>query len=346
MPYPLRIDSADCLQNVGLRGIAGRPVFPTALEIRYFLSLLARQARRQRVRVVDYAILTNHVHLLLWSMTGEISLVMQWVEALFVRRFNVTLGRKGALFERRFYSNRIDDPRHLRNLIRYFAFNPVQAGLTPHPSRYPWCGAFGILRGSVPAWQTLRFHTPFLENGLSQGKSLAEAWDQAFGKPLSEQERLALEATLRDPVPGELEWRNLLARATPAARQKLRQAAWRADGRPAAPAVVHRHEAMRFLQSRRTWLPEPPRTTSRGPRPDPGTSAIAGVLRDLAGVSYADLSRLLRISDKTAVKRYREHRNAMLGDNPYSMAWFELARRVLDSCGLDKDYPTTPDTLS
>ena len=42
-------------------------------------------------------------------------------------------GRRGYLFGRRYWSRRVDSPRHLRCAALYTVLNPVAAGICPHP---------------------------------------------------------------------------------------------------------------------------------------------------------------------------------------------------------------------
>ncbi len=152
MPSSRRIDACGMFHHVMNRGLSQRTVFETRRDVRFFLSLLAREVRAGNLRMLAYAILTTHFHLLAQSPRGELSAVMRRVESRYVRYFNRTRDRRGPLFERRFLSKPIGSHSHRLTVLRYIDQNAPEARLVAHASRYPYCSAYHYARARRPKW--------------------------------------------------------------------------------------------------------------------------------------------------------------------------------------------------
>lgn len=86
-----------------------------------------------------YALMTNHVHLLLTPERAE------WVPRLLIslgRRYvqyvNCTYGRTGTLWDSRYKSSLIDGETYLLACMRYIELNPVRAAMVSDPGDYRW----------------------------------------------------------------------------------------------------------------------------------------------------------------------------------------------------------------
>lgn len=83
--------------------------------------------------------MTNHVHLLLTpESTDGISRLMQTLGRHYVRYFNFTYKRSGALWEGRFKSCVVHAESYLLLCQRYIELNPVRAGMVESPGDYHW----------------------------------------------------------------------------------------------------------------------------------------------------------------------------------------------------------------
>jgi putative transposase len=86
-----------------------------------------------------YALMTNHVHLLLTPREPRaVSRLMQFVGRMYVRSINQRYGRSGSLWEGRFRSSLVDSERYFLVCQRYVELNPVRAGLARDPRDYRW----------------------------------------------------------------------------------------------------------------------------------------------------------------------------------------------------------------
>ena len=80
----------------------------------------------------------NHVHLVLTPSTAErLGGSVGATARRYARASNLRRGRKGSLWQRRFYSVALDE-RHLLEAVRYILLNPVRAGLCRSPELWPW----------------------------------------------------------------------------------------------------------------------------------------------------------------------------------------------------------------
>lgn len=89
-------------------------------------------------RLLAYAIMPNHLHLVIIQGEWPLDRVMQPIlrrVALLVQRAHATTGH---VFERRFRDRPCMDPDHVRNAIVYTHLNPVRAGLVDDPAEYRW----------------------------------------------------------------------------------------------------------------------------------------------------------------------------------------------------------------
>lgn len=96
-------------------------------------------SRRSGCRVHAYALMPNHVHLLVTPEdTRGPSRLMQIVGRRYVRYFNARYARTGTLWEGRFRSSLVDSDNYLLACCRYIDRNPVKAGIVDEPTQYRW----------------------------------------------------------------------------------------------------------------------------------------------------------------------------------------------------------------
>lgn len=188
MPRGPRLDAPGVLHHVMARGIGGVLVFPTDPDREDFLRRLASQAAASRLQIIAWALLPNHLHLLLRTGLRPLSSVMRRVLTGYAGAFNRRHKRHGHLFENRFKSIVVEEEAYLLELTRYIHLNPLRAGLVPNLAaldRYPWCGHSALL-GRVPrswqavdevlgqfaatSWQARRRYRAFVAEGARQGR--------------------------------------------------------------------------------------------------------------------------------------------------------------------------------
>ena len=92
--------------------------------------------------ILDYAVTSNHVHLILMDIQGNeaISQSMQLIAGRTGQEYNQRKERKGAFWEDRYHATAIEADSHLHQCMVYVDLNMVRAGVVKHPSAWPFCG--------------------------------------------------------------------------------------------------------------------------------------------------------------------------------------------------------------
>ncbi|MBM3476981.1 MAG: hypothetical protein FJX75_27235 [Armatimonadetes bacterium] len=196
---PLRIDFPNAYHHVTARGVQGQDVFLTDHDRRFFLSKLAEVHKRWDVAVYGYCLMTNHIHLELKTLRGELSRAMQWVMQSHATRMNRVHGRAGHLFQGRFRSILVEADSHLHELTRYIHLNPVRAGLVLRPEDYEWSSYRAYVGlAERPAWldvtstlsrfgatraEQVRRYREFVRSGLPDDPVKQAAFGAILGSP-------------------------------------------------------------------------------------------------------------------------------------------------------------------
>lgn len=116
-------------------------------------STLLRMVQRERIRsgwcVLEYTVLTSHVHIVLRLRKPTLSSGFRDLGSLYARAYNRRHGRRGAVWLRRFYDSILESDRHLYETIRYVALNAPRAGMCERPEDWPWC-SYAAAIGAAP----------------------------------------------------------------------------------------------------------------------------------------------------------------------------------------------------
>lgn len=106
-----------------------------------YLYWLFEAKKRFGLRILDYTVTSNHVHLLLFdSGVDIIAKSIQLTAGRTAQEYNQRKGRKGAFWEDRYHATAIETDSHLYRCIVYIDLNMVRAGVVKHPSEWPFCG--------------------------------------------------------------------------------------------------------------------------------------------------------------------------------------------------------------
>jgi REP element-mobilizing transposase RayT len=126
-----------------------------------FSTLLIRTLRNTQSACRGFCLMTTHYHLLLEVHTNVLQAGMQQLNGNYGRAFNVCHNRSGHIFGDRYYAVRVETDQHMLALLRYFARNPVEAGLCAKPSDWYWSS----YRGCVDTDQEF----PFVDSSMFRG---------------------------------------------------------------------------------------------------------------------------------------------------------------------------------
>lgn len=148
MPRPPRLVVPDVPLHITQRGVDRGPTFLIPEDFAFYHWALKESAVHAECAVHAYALMNNHVHLLLTpaDVFGPARL-MESLGRRYVRYFNDRYRRTGTLWEGRFRSAVVGTTAYLFACSRYVELNPVRAGLVDEPSEWIWssfrCNALG-----------------------------------------------------------------------------------------------------------------------------------------------------------------------------------------------------------
>src|SRR5574337_291505 len=143
MPRGSRLDAPGVLHHVMARGIESALLFRTDEDRLDFLRRLAAQVETTGAQVFAWALLPNHVHLLLRTGQRPLASLMRRLLTGYAIGFNRRHRRHGHLFQNRYRSIVVEEEPYLLGLTRYIHLNPCRAGLVrelDQLDRYPWTG--------------------------------------------------------------------------------------------------------------------------------------------------------------------------------------------------------------
>ena len=139
MPRRARLSVAGIPWHIIQRGNNRAVCFSAEEDYRRYLDDLAEQARRFGCTVHAYALMTNHVHLLLTpENTDSAGQMMKHLGQRYVQYVNRVYKRSGTLWDGRFRSCLTQSEGYVLACYRYIELNPVRSGMVRHPRDYRW----------------------------------------------------------------------------------------------------------------------------------------------------------------------------------------------------------------
>jgi len=153
MPRQRRIDIPGLLQHVIFRGVARSDIFLDDEDREDFTNRLNLLLADTATHCYAWALLDNHVHLLLRPTRQPLAPLMRRLLTGYAVSFNLRHNRSGHLFQNRYKSLVCDDEAYLLELVRYIHLNPLRAGLVENLEAladYRWCGHRQLLGKGGP----------------------------------------------------------------------------------------------------------------------------------------------------------------------------------------------------
>jgi putative transposase len=125
--------------HITQRGVDRCHTFLAAEDFAFYRWALGEARFAADCAVHAYALMTNHVHLLVTPADAEGPVrMMRSLGRRYVRYFNDRYRRTGTLGEGRYRAARIDSAPYLFACSRYIELNPVRAAIVADPSSYLW----------------------------------------------------------------------------------------------------------------------------------------------------------------------------------------------------------------
>lgn len=130
MPRIPRGDAAEGIYHIINRGNMRMQIFDDLDDYEYFLELLYKGAKKEKVAIHAYCLMPNHFHLLLSpEHEGSLSRMMQWVMTSHVRYYHRKNKTSGHVWQGRYKSFIIEKESYYISVMRYIEANALRAGL-------------------------------------------------------------------------------------------------------------------------------------------------------------------------------------------------------------------------
>ena len=188
MPRKSRIDAAGALHHVITRGIERSKIFRNDSDCDDFLRRLSLILKDTKTVCYAWALIPNHIHLLLKTGKTPLSLVMRRLLRIRGMSYNRRYKRHGHLFQNRYKSILCQEDSYFLELVRYIHLNPLRAGIVQDMNGLDYCSLSGhsvIMGRRTNDWQDTdgvlrlfgdttslarRRYRSFIEKGIEEGR--------------------------------------------------------------------------------------------------------------------------------------------------------------------------------
>lgn len=173
MPRKARIDAPGALHHIMVRGIEKRDIFYDDNDRDIFVKKLGDIISDTNTCCLAWALMPNHVHLLVRTGITSISAVMQRLLTGYAVIFNLRHERHGHVFHNRYKSILCEEEEYLLELVRYIHLNPLRAGFVGEYQalkKYPYTGHGSILGEYQRDWQAVENVLGFFGNKTKQAR--------------------------------------------------------------------------------------------------------------------------------------------------------------------------------
>ena len=188
MPRKARIDAPGALHHIIIRGIEKRKIFEDDDDRYQFIKRLGHILTEAETPIYAWALIPNHVHLLLKTGLTPIATIMRRLLTGYAVYFNRRHHRYGHLFQNRYKSILCQEDPYFRELVRYIHLNPLRAKLVENIKvldKYPYSGHSAVVGKFKRNWQQVDYvlgffgkkksdarkaYRHFVEQGVKQGR--------------------------------------------------------------------------------------------------------------------------------------------------------------------------------
>ena len=139
-----------------VRGIEGNSIVADDDDRRFFVTRMGLTATTTGTSIYAWALMTNHVHILLKSGTAGLSTFMRKLLTGYATGYNRRHKRHGHLFQNRYKSIVCEEEPYFLRLVSYIHLNPLRAGLVnslEELERYRWSGHAVVMNRIRHEWQ-------------------------------------------------------------------------------------------------------------------------------------------------------------------------------------------------
>jgi len=192
MPASKRIVLPGLSHHVVQRGNNKSNIFEDNKDYDTYQALLCKFLVETGCHLLAYALLPNHVHLLVRPPEREsLPRLMLKLNVTYVKYFQERYQVTGHMFESRYKSYPIEDDEYLWRVVRYIDTNPKKAGLIRQAHKYQFSSAAAHLAGQINGIIT---HLPFEATDL-------DAFAEYLVRPGKKEELAQIQESLKRNKP-------------------------------------------------------------------------------------------------------------------------------------------------
>jgi len=153
MARPLRLEFAGALYHVTSRGDRREDIYLDDSDREAWLAVVGEVCNRFNWLIHAYCKMSNHYHLLVETIDGNLSKGMRQLNGVYTQRFNRRHRMVGHLYQGRYKAILVQKENYLLELARYVVLNPVRAGMVKQPEEWHWSSYLAMTGlSNVPEW--------------------------------------------------------------------------------------------------------------------------------------------------------------------------------------------------
>lgn len=140
MPRPARIAPRECVYHILTRGNNRQDIFKNIKDYQEYIEILKRYKEKYRFKLYHYALMRNHIHLVLETTErgGGLAEIMKGINLSYVQYYKKRYEHIGHFWQDRYKSILISKDNYLLACGSYVELNPVRAKIVEDPKDYRW----------------------------------------------------------------------------------------------------------------------------------------------------------------------------------------------------------------
>ena len=136
MPRIARQFSQSDVYHIIIRGNDKQDIFYDDDDRFLFKDRMKESKEKFKYQIYSYCLMSNHVHLLIRVNKEFLSKVMQSLVMRYSIYFNKKYNRVGHVFQDRYYSKKVEEPKYFLTVCKYIHRNPEKAGIEKTENYY------------------------------------------------------------------------------------------------------------------------------------------------------------------------------------------------------------------
>jgi putative transposase len=146
MARRLRVQYPGAIYHLMARGNGRQDIVCDDTDRDRLVEYLGRAAVRCSWRVYAFAVMSNHVHVVLKTPVPNLARGMQTFLSAYANAWSRRHRFNGHVFQGRYRTELVEDESYLWTVTRYVHLNPVRARLVEHPAAWNWSSYPGYAR--------------------------------------------------------------------------------------------------------------------------------------------------------------------------------------------------------